>query len=197
MGYDPFTGTGDLIKVWVDRRGGVFEGSFSLTDEDGESPPVRLTDPDCKSLTEPGGSRSAQARAVGQPGATGACARAGSALASGARSCSRSRSPLPLPLLRPRLRPSSCRSVASRSAGLDGIFLPVLTPSASAGFSPWVAVRWLDVPVSIELGVRAAWRASGSIRLDEHVAMGLKAHSTVAFADRNASVGCTHGPART
>lgn len=55
--------------------------------------------------------------------------------------------PLPAPIKR------ALRFVA----GLDGIFMPVIAPSASAGFALWAGVDLLDVPVSFELDLRSTW----------------------------------------
>ena len=42
-------------------------------------------------------------------------------------------------------------------AGLDGIFMPVIAPSASAGFALWAGLDLLEVPVSLELDLRSTW----------------------------------------
>lgn len=42
-------------------------------------------------------------------------------------------------------------------AGLDGIFMPVIAPSASAGFALWAGLDLLDVPASFELDLRSTW----------------------------------------
>jgi hypothetical protein len=42
-------------------------------------------------------------------------------------------------------------------AGVDAVFMPVISPSASAGVGPWVALHSLELPLSLELGLRATW----------------------------------------
>ena len=42
-------------------------------------------------------------------------------------------------------------------AGLDGVFRPLIAPSASVGFAVWVGVDLLDLPLSFELDLRSSW----------------------------------------
>ncbi len=44
-------------------------------------------------------------------------------------------------------------------AGVDAIFAPKIAPSISLGFSPWIGVRSVELPLplSIEVGLRATW----------------------------------------
>ena len=76
--------------------------------------------------------------------------------------------PVPAPVTVPVPAPSASPSIPpppppppKRSlqvvVGLDGIFTPVLAPSASAGFALWAGVDLLNAPLSFELDVRSTW----------------------------------------
>jgi hypothetical protein len=66
--------------------------------------------------------------------------------------------PIPtLPAPTPPVAPIAPKPGPPLAAGVDAIFTPFFTPSFSAGVSPWLALRPADVPLSIEVALRATW----------------------------------------
>jgi len=63
---------------------------------------------------------------------------------------------LPPPSLPPPSLPPRKRSI-QLVVGLDGIFTPLIAPSASAGFALWAVIDVLNIPLTFELDLRSTW----------------------------------------
>lgn len=67
--------------------------------------------------------------------------------------------PVPVPAPSPSIPPPP--PLPKRSfqlvIGVDGIFTPLLAPSATAGFALWAGMDLLDAPLSFELDLRSTW----------------------------------------
>jgi hypothetical protein len=167
VGYDPFVpGAAELVKVWIERKGGTYTGSFSLVYADGtESGVVKDVDADCAALFRTMGisigltlvpSASPLPKPVPPDPAPPPPALPEPAPAPPSPPAPEvpppaSSPPLPAPPHAPPRRPFVLW------VGVDAVFSPVLLPSAGAGVAPWVGLRFAGVPFSIELGIHAEW----------------------------------------
>jgi hypothetical protein len=65
--------------------------------------------------------------------------------------------PPPLPVALPAPPAAKAKPCPEILGGVEGIFTPLITPSASAGISPWFGVQPCALPLSFELGLRTTW----------------------------------------
>lgn len=164
MGYDPVEpGAPRKVIVTLDRRGSTLTGRVIRVGEDGKAAPLHAVDTTspCAYLIE------ALALQISEqpdpdpdpdPVPTPPPPPKAAPLPEPPRPSPKAAPPPPpRPASTPPLPTSSQRPCLEVRGGFDGIATPLITPSASAGISPWIGLRPCALPLSFELGLRTTW----------------------------------------
>jgi hypothetical protein len=156
LAYDPFQPTAPLhLTVSIDRRAGELVVALEERDEAGQviwdDDTIKTRSP-CKSLIKAVGIVIAMRLEAEPP--PPAPPPAPPAPPAPVPATPAAAPPIAPPLA---IAPPPPKAGYPIAAGVDAIFTPFFTPSFSAGVSPWVAFRPVEVPLSIEVALRATW----------------------------------------